>query len=191
MGKFSLSLFFPSLSLAIPQFGLLSHVSSLRLNLRAFSPGPYPKQLQPTPPCSAPTCWWWMRASGLLSLLGVAVRHIICGFYLYIYFSSQLCCPLRFQNSPQTRWWERFPVFGNFYSFKTPFSGWISIPNSFVSLFISYIFSPFKDNGLPFWVPDVLCQHSEIVFWNLLSIQCSFDEFVRRKSSFCSIPPPP
>ena len=31
MGKFSLSLFF-SLSLAIPQFGLLSHVRSLRLS---------------------------------------------------------------------------------------------------------------------------------------------------------------
>ena len=24
-------------------------------------------------------------------------------FYLFIYFSSRLCCPLRFQNSPQTR----------------------------------------------------------------------------------------
>ena len=23
--------------------------------------------------------------------------------------------------------------------------------------------SPFEDNGLPFWVPDVLCQHSEVV----------------------------
>ena len=34
--------------------------------------------------------------------------------------------------------------------------------------------SPFKENGLPFWVPDVLCQHSEVVLWNLLSIQMSF-----------------
>ena len=31
--------------------------------------------------------------------LGVAVRRVICGFYLFI-FSSQLCCPLKFQNSP-------------------------------------------------------------------------------------------
>ena len=30
--------------------------------------------------------------------------------------------------------------------------------------------SPFKDNGLLFWVPDVLCQHSEVVLWNLLSV---------------------
>ena len=74
------------------------------------------------------------------SLMGVAVRHVICGFYLFIYFSSRLCCPLRFQNSPQTRWWEGFLVFGNF-SFTTSSRGWVSIPNSFVSLFIFYILS--------------------------------------------------
>ena len=30
--------------------------------------------------------------------------------------------------------------------------------------------SPFEDNGLLFWVPDVLCWHSEVVLWNLLSV---------------------
>ena len=56
--------------------------------------------------------------------------------------------------------------------FKTPFLGWISFPTSFVSLFIFSIFflSPFQDNGLLFWVPDVLCWHSEVVLWNLLSV---------------------
>ena len=34
--------------------------------------------------------------------------------------------------------------------------------------------SPFKDTGLPFWVPDVICQHSEVVLWNLLSVQMFF-----------------
>ena len=34
-----------------------------------------------------------------------------------------------------------------------------------------YFFLPFfEDNGLLFWVPDVLCQHSEVVLWNLLSV---------------------
>ena len=28
----------------------------------------------------------------------------------------------------------------------------------------------FEDNGLLFWVPDVLCQHSEVVLWHLLSV---------------------
>ena len=31
-----------------------------------------------------------------------------------------------------------------------------------------------KENGLPFWVPGVLHQHSEIVLWKLLSIQTIF-----------------
>ena len=34
--------------------------------------------------------------------------------------------------------------------------------------------SPFEENGLPFWVPGVLCQHSEAVLWKLLSIQMIF-----------------
>ena len=58
----------------------------------------------------------------------------------------------------------------------TPSPGQVSIPNSFVSLFMFYILSlpPFEDNGLPVWVPDVLCQHSEVVFWNFLSVQMFF-----------------
>ena len=30
--------------------------------------------------------------------------------------------------------------------------------------------SPFEDNGLLFWVPDVLYRHSEVVLWNLLGV---------------------
>ena len=104
--------------------------------------------------------------------LGVAIRHITCGFYLFIYFSSQLCWPLRFQNSPQTHWWEGFLVFGDLSSSKTPFLGRISIPTSFVSFYLLCFFLlPFEDSGLPFWVPDVLCLHSEVVLCNLFSIQ--------------------
>ena len=45
-----------------------------------------------------------------------------------------------------------------------------------LSLFLSFIFFPtsFEDNGLLFWVPDVLCRHSEVVLWNLLSVQMFF-----------------
>ena len=35
--------------------------------------------MQPMSPCSAPACWWWLWA------LGVAFRHIICGFYLFVF----------------------------------------------------------------------------------------------------------
>ena len=65
-----------------------------------------------------------------------------------------------------------FLVFGNFSLFKTPFPGWSSVPPSFVSFFVFHIFflPPFEDNGLFFWVPDVLCWHSEIVLWNFLGV---------------------
>ena len=44
-----------------------------------------------------------------------------------------------------------------------------------LSFYLLYFFlPPFKDNGLPFWVPDVLCQHSDVVLWNLLSVQMFF-----------------
>ena len=72
------------------------------------------------------------------SPLGNAIRCIICVFF---FFPSWLCCPLRFQNSPQTRQWEGFLVFGNFSSFTTPSLWWVSVPNSFVSLFIFFILS--------------------------------------------------
>ena len=71
--------------------------------------------------------------------------------------------------------------------FKTPFPGQSSIPTSFfcLSFCLLYFFlPPFEDNGLLFWVPDVFCQHSEVVLWNLL--RCSFDEFVGEKVIFPS-----
>ena len=41
-----------------------------------------------------------------------------------------------------------------------------------LSLFLSFIYflPPFEDNGLLFWVPDGLCQQSEVVLWNLLGV---------------------
>ena len=45
-----------------------------------------------------------------------------------------------------------------------------------LSPFSSFIFflPVFEDNDLLFWVPDVLCQHSEVVLWNLLSVEMFF-----------------
>ena len=45
-----------------------------------------------------------------------------------------------------------------------------------LSLFcLLYFFLPvFEDNDLLFWVPDVLCQHSEVVLWSLLSVEMFF-----------------
>ena len=103
--------------------------------------------------------------------------------YLFIYFPSRLCCRLRFQNSPQTCWWEGFLVFGNFSSFKTPFPGRVSISNSFVSLFIFYILSYLylKIMGC---LSGCLMSSSSIqkLFCAICSVfKCSFDEFVGEK----------
>ena len=44
-----------------------------------------------------------------------------------------------------------------------------------LSFYLLYFFlPPFEDNGLLSCVPDVFCQHSEVVLWNLLSIQMFF-----------------
>ena len=45
----------------------------------------------------------------------------------------------------------------------------------YCQMVILYLFlPPLEDNGLHFWVPDVLCWHSEVVLWNLLSVQMFF-----------------
>ena len=69
------------------------------------------------------------------------------------------------------------PLFLRFPSWDgIPYPGWSSLPTSFVSFFcLLYFFLPvFEDNDLLFWVPDVLCQHSEVVLWSLLSVEMFF-----------------
>ena len=56
------------------------------------------------------------------------------------------------------------------FELKPPASGFQSY--SYSSLKTSL--SPFEDNRLPFWVPDVLCQHSKVVLWNFLGVQMFF-----------------
>ena len=113
-------------------------------------PSPYPKQCSPRLPVQSRFAGGGYESIWATSPMGAAVRRVICGFYLFV-FSSRLCCPLRFQNSSQTHWWEGFLVFGNF-SFTTPSPGQVSFPNSFVSLFIFYILSylPSKTMGCLF-----------------------------------------
>ena len=37
-----------------------------------------------------------------------------------------------------------------------------------------FLLSVFEDNGLLFWLPDVLCQPTEVVLWSLLSVEMFF-----------------
>ena len=64
---------------------------------------------------------------------------------------------------------RRFPDVWKLLSLRLPSrDGTPSLP--LLSLFLSFIFFPtsFRRLGLLFWVPDVLCRHSEVVLWNLL-----------------------
>ena len=117
--------------------------------------------------------------------------------YLFIYFSSQFCCPLRSQDLPQTRWGQCFLVFGNSLFFKTPFPGRISIPTSFVSLFIFYIFSYLLLKTMGCLSVCLMFSASiQKLFCGIFSgFKCSFDEFVGEKvvsqSYFSTILGPP
>ena len=85
VGKFSLSLFFFSPSLAIPWFGLLAQVSSLRLP--SGHSGPILTLSNARCGSLFSPCLLVVDTSiWVTSLLGVAVRCVICGFYLFIFF---------------------------------------------------------------------------------------------------------
>ena len=86
------------LSLAIPQFKLLTRVSSLRLPsghsgpVLTLSNATHTSLFSPQLLVVDASVWGTF-------LMGAVFRHVICGFY----FPSQLDCPLRFENFPQTR----------------------------------------------------------------------------------------
>ena len=132
--------------------------------------------MPPSPLCSAPTCWWWIRASGVL-------RHIICGFYLL--FPSQSGCPSRFKNFPQSR------------QCKTPFPGRISVLSSFLSLFIFYVLSYLLSKTMGCFSGHLMTSASDQkLFCEVCSeFGYSFDEFVGEKvvapSYSCAILAPP
>ena len=110
--------------------------------------------------------------------LEVAVRHAVCGFYLFI-FSSRLCCPLKFQNptDPPVR---GFPGIWKLLLFYNSLPRMDLHPYLFCLSFYLLYFAlpPFEDNGLPFWVPGVLHQHSEVVCGICWAFKWSFDELV-------------
>ena len=148
---------------AIPQSGLLSQVSSLRLPLGHSGPGPYSKQCSPRLSAQPPLASGGCRRPHCFPAGGVTVGHIICGFYLFVFppdyialCGSKACH--RF-SSESVSWCLETSLF-----LRLP--SWDRAPSLLLlSLFLSFIFflPHFEDNGLLFWVPDVLCWHSEVV----------------------------
>ena len=117
-------------------------------------------------------------------LLGVAVRHIICGFYLFIYlFFLPVMLSSEIPKLPTDSLWECFLVFGNFSSFKTSFPGQISVPASFVSLFIFYILSYLLSKTMGCLSGCLMSSSSIRKFFRGIcsAFKCSLDEFVGEK----------
>ena len=65
---------------------------------------------------------------------------------------------------------------------KIPFPGWASLPGTelpphllcLLSRLLYFFLPVFEDNGLLFWLPDVLCQPTEAVLWSLLGVEMFF-----------------
>ena len=138
--------------------------------------------MQLTPPCLGPACWWTTQESGLLLRWQLQLGAHSVGFLFLFFFFSWLCCPLRFQNSPKTCLWEGFLLFGNF-SFMTPSKGWVSVPTSFVSLFVFYILSYLLSKRMGCLSGCLLSSASiQKLFCGICSaFKWSFDEFVEEK----------
>ena len=166
----SLSLFF-SPSLWLSQFGLPSHISSLRLSLGHSGPV-LTLSKQPTPPCPALTCWWQMWASVLLFYWELQLgKYSFClFFFLPVMLPSvipKLPRDLPVRGFPAV--WKRLP----------PRDGSLSL--TLLSLFLYFIFCPtsFQREWAAFlgaWCPPPgfrncfveVAQHSNDLLINLL-----------------------
>ena len=101
--------------------------------------------------------------------------------YLFIFppYYVALCA----SKAHQTWQWECFLVFGNFSLFKTPFPRWSSLPTSFVSFFVFYIFSSLFLKTMSCFSGCLMSSASiQKLFCGIYSVlKCSFDEFVGEK----------
>ena len=124
-----------TLSVAIPQFVLLAHVSSLRLPSGHSGLVPTLRNVACTSLISPRLLV--MDGSIWASLLGVVVRHIICG----VFFSFPVMFPSEIPNLPTDPPVRGFPGVWKLFLLHNALPGWVSITNSFVSLFTFYILS--------------------------------------------------
>ena len=153
---------------------MLSHVSSLKLS--SGHSGPVLTLSNGAPGSLFSPCFLVVDESiWATSLLGVVVRHIICGFYLFICFLLVIL-PSEIPKFPTDPLVRRFPGVWKLLLFHDSLARMGLYPYLFcLSFYLLYFFlPPFEDTGLPFWVPGVLHQHSKVVAWNFLRLQMIF-----------------
>ena len=128
--------------------------------------------MQPAPTCSAPACGGGCELLGYFSA-GSCHQARNCGFYSFIFPPSYVA--IWDSKTPHRPAGERFSWFletSPLLRFPL-WDGSLSLTLSSLFLFSYFDLPSFEDNRLPFGVPDVLCQHSEVL-WNLLSVQMFF-----------------
>ena len=151
--------------------------------------------MPPAPLRSAPTCWWRMLVSGVLFcwelLLGTqSVGFIYCSPPSQVALQDSKTSPR--PASARVSWCLETS------SIKTPFLGWVSIPSSFVSLFIFYILSYLLLKTVGCFSGCLMTSASDQkLFCEVCSVfNCSFDESVGEKvvspsysSAILALPP--
>ena len=102
---------------------------------------------------------------------------IICLFFLSVMLPSVLP---RLSTDSAVR---VFPGVWKLLSFKAPFPGWSSVPTSFVSFFVFYIFSYLLSKTMGCFSGCLMSSASiQKLFCGIYSVfKCSFDEFVGEK----------
>ena len=116
------------------------------------------------------------------SLLGVVVRHVICGVS-FIYFFLPVMLPSEIPKLPTDPPVRGFPGVWKFFLFHDSLHGWVSVPNSFVSLFIFYILSYLLSKTMGCLSGCLVSSASvQKLFCGVCSaFKWSFDEFVGEK----------
>ena len=162
-------------------FGLLSHISFLRLSSGHSGPV-LTLQTYDATCASLPSPHLLLAYASLWAAfpLVVGVRCIFC---ICVCVCVWLGCPLKFKSSPLICLWVGFLLCGNFSCFMTPSPGQVSVPNSFVSLFIFYIFSYLLLNTMCCLFGCLVSSASvQKLFCGVCSVfKLSFDEFVGEK----------
>ena len=141
--------------------------------------------MQPAPPCSAPLRGGRRKR---LDYFSAGSCSLVCNLWvLFIYLFLPVMFPFEIPKV-QTHQWEGFLVFGNFSSFMTPSLGWVSIPNSFVSIFIFCILSYLLSKTMGCLSGCLVSSTSvQKLFCGICSaFKWSFNEFVGEKVVFLS-----
>ena len=120
-------------------FGLLSHISFLRLSSGHSGPV-LTLQTYDATCASLPSPHLLLAYASVWAAfpLVVGVRCIFC---ICVCVCVWLGCPLKFKSSPLICLWVGFLLCGNFSCFMTPSPGQVSVPKSLVSIFVFYILS--------------------------------------------------